>query len=304
LHLSDPQHDAAGSAEANGRPFLCHGRAGALSPVVIAVPHAGRAYPDGLLAQARVPLHTLHRLEDRFADLLTAQLIALGHHVIVARTPRAMIDLNRDPREFDPHLTPDAPDTARARQSLKQRGGLGLVPSQLSGVGALWRKPLPYAALQERIARVHQPYHAALSAALSHCYALYGVALLLDVHSMPPLSADSGLPQRAPARIVIGDRFGRSADDRLSDLAVQICANAGVATALNVPYAGHYSLARHGDPARSIHALQIEIDRSLYLAADLMTPASGLAAIQTLLAALVAGLSGSLVNWNRAEAAE
>jgi N-formylglutamate amidohydrolase len=214
-----------------------------------------------------------------------------------------MIDLNRDEREIDPQSIADLPRTVRPQSSAKVRGGLGLVPDRLAYAGALWRHPLPYAELVRRIERVHRPYHAVLACALSETRARHGAALLVDVHSMPPLHAATATDGRPP-RIVIGDRFGRSAAGRLTDIAADIARGHGLAVAVNTPYSGNHILERHGQPAGGIHAIQIEIDRALYLADDLLTPGSGLAAIRRLLADLAQGLAHELSGPGMQQAAE
>lgn len=273
--------------------FDCYGRAGALSPLVFAVPHAGRDYGEALLARARVTPGTLTRLEDRLADLLVHDLIARGQCVMVAKRPRAMIDLNRDEREIDPQSISDLPRAVRPHSSAKVRGGLGLIPDRLAYAGALWRHPLPYGELVRRIEEVHRPYHHALAQALDETRARHGAALLVDIHSMPPIhpGASAG---GVPPRIVIGDRFGRSAAGRLTDLAAGIARGHGLEVAINTPYSGNHILERHGAPERGVHAIQIEVDRSLYLASDLMTPGNGLPAVRRLLTDLARALAQEL----------
>ena len=279
-----------------------YGVAGACGPVVFAVPHAGRAYPQALIDRARVPRKVLQGLEDRYADLLVERLIEQGHHVLVARQPRALIDLNRDEREVDLRGIQGAPWSFRGQSSAKLRGGLGLIPERLSSVGNLWREPLPYATLCQHIEQIHRPYHAALTSALDVTRRRYGVALLVDIHSMPPLrSMASDMPV---PRVVIGDRFGRSAMDQLTDLCADVIRRHQIAVAINAPYAGNHILERHGRPHADVHAIQIEFDRSLYLDDSLAEPGEGLAAIQTLLVTLAQQLIRELVDSARPLAAE
>jgi len=282
-------------------PSLCHdafdryGQPGARAPLVFAVPHAGRDYGEALLARARVAPAILAKLEDRLADLLTHELIARGHCVFIARRPRAMVDLNRDEREVDPQSIAGLPRAVRLQSSAKVRGGLGLIPDRLAYAGALWRHPLPYGELVRRIEAIHRPYHAALAEALDQTRARHGSALLVDIHSMPPLQS-GGRHGAAPPRLVIGDRFGRSAASRLTDLAADIARGHGLDVAVNAPYSGNHILERHGAPDRGVHAVQLEIDRSLYLAADLTAPGSGLPVIRRLLGAMAQALSQELAS--------
>jgi N-formylglutamate amidohydrolase len=182
----------------------------------------------------------------------------------------------------------------RPHSSAKVRGGLGLVPERLAYAGSLWRHPLPYAELCRRVEQIHRPYHAAIAQALALTRARHGAALLIDVHSMPPLRTLVGGGEQAVPRIVVGDRFGRSATDRLTDLTAEVARRHGHEVAINTPYSGNHILERHGRPEQGIHAIQIEIDRSLYLDRDLMTPGEGLPDVRRLLADLAFALAQEL----------
>lgn len=245
------------------------------TPLVVSVPHAGRLYPDSLLAQSAVPIGVLEDLEDRHADLLITHAIARGAVAIVARGARAWIDLNRAEDDLDPALRDPPgsgpPATARARS------GLGLLPSRL-GRRDLWREAPAPADVAARIRTVHRPYHAAIAHALDDAAGQHGHAVLLDCHSMPPL------PGLRPARIVIGDRHGRSAAHGLAARLAAAAREAGFAAAVNAPYAGAHAIERHGRPGQGVHALQIEVDRSLYLQRDMRTPSAGADAIRALIA--------------------
>lgn len=256
-------------------PFDRHGPATPDSPVVLSVPHAGRDYPPTLRAALRVPLATAAALEDRYIDAVV--LAARGEEtVFVQRRARAWIDLNRGEHERDPRIDDGASPQALPMGSEKTRSGLGLVPRRATRAGDLWRRRFAAHEIEARIAADHRPYHDALGAALAAARARFGVAILLDVHSMPPLGPDE-------ARLVVGDRFGRSASPRY----VARIEDAQVPTAVNSPYAGGHILDRHGDPASGVHAIQLEFDRALYLDAALDRPGAGLAATAALLRRLI-----------------
>lgn len=285
-----------------GEAFDRHGPVEPWSPVVISVPHAGRDYPSAVLDRSRAPLSVVQRLEDRFADLLVQPLIARGHSVIVARVPRAVIDLNRQEREIDPLVVRSLPHNYPVIASAKVQGGLGLFPRRLQGVGELWRRPIEWGEAAWRIEHLHRPYHAALSAMMQRARAAFGHAILLDVHSMPTLPESPGAS--AQPRVVLGDRFGQSASGRLMALADGLFSGAGYATAQNHPYPGNYLIERHGRPIEGFHALQLEIDRGLYLDAKLEQPGNGLAAVQQILASLVKALDSGLFDSSHVQAAE
>lgn len=238
-----------------------------LSPVIVSVPHAGRDYPLPLRASAAVPVASMIALEDRHADTL-ALTARVDETLFVQRLARAWIDLNRAESERDPRIDDGADPQAAPAPSAKLRSGLGLVPRRIGRHGELWRRPFAGEAIAARIAADHRPYHQALATALAAARARFGVAVLIDVHSMPPL---------ANAALVFGDRYGRAAATRIVHRLEAEAEAAGLRYALNAPYAGGHILDRHGAPARGVHAVQIEWSRALYLDAALDQPGAGLA---------------------------
>lgn len=290
------------NAEDPPRPgFIRHGPAVPTSPVVLAVPHAGRDYPAALRASALLPVERLEQLEDRLADRLITDAVAAGATAFVATRPRCWIDLNRDEREIDPAMVEPSPRSEQLLASAKVRGGLGLIPRRVAGGGEILRGRLHLADVRARIIADHRPWHAEIAAALTAACARFGIALLLDCHSMPPINR-RGMEE--PPRIVLGDRYGRSADTQLVARLSAISEGEGYRTARNNPYAGGYALDRHGQPQRGIHAIQIEIDRSLYLAPDLRSPGPGLPAVTGLVAKMTAAMADELADLSRPEAAE
>ncbi len=259
-------------------PFDRHGPELPASPVILSVPHAGRDYPLALRAALRVPLTSLLPLEDRHADTLA--LAARGIETLfVATRPRAWIDLNRAEHERDPRIDEGAEPVPEAAQSLKLRSGLGLIPRRASGA-ELWRRRFAAEEVRARIEQDHRPYHAAVAAALAAARARFGVAVLIDVHSMPPLAPGA-------ARLVIGDRFGRSSAARFVARIEGTAHAARVRSAINTPYAGGHVLERHADPARNIHAIQLEFDRNLYLDRRRDLPGPGLDGTAAMLRAII-----------------
>lgn len=263
------------------------------SPVVLSVPHAGRDYPLPLHDALRVPLTALTVLEDRFVDQL-ALAARRDETAIVQRVARAWIDLNRAEHDRDPRLDDGAP---AGHLSAKVRSGLGLVPRRTTASGELWRRRLEGDEVVARIATVHRPYHEALAAALTAAKARFGVAVLLDIHSMPPIAGSR-------TRIVIGDRFGRSASHRFVRRMEAAIAARQHEYSLNVPYAGGYILERHGNPRQHIHAIQLEIDRSLYLDGRLDRPGTGFGHIAALVRNIIDGLEEEALDQSTALAAE
>lgn len=262
------------------------------SPVLLAVPHAGRRYPQEVVARARVPMDRLRALEDRHAERLVDHAVAAGASAIVAHVARAAIDLNRDPREIDPAMIDGEIDTAGLLVSGKVRAGLGLFPRRLPSCGELWRARMTADDAARMIAEVHEPYHRAIAERIEATRRLFGTAVLIDCHSMPPLPVRQA---GGPVRIVIGDRFGAGAAAAAVDLVMAVIDGVGLRAARNHPYAGGYTIDRHGRPRRQVHAIQIEYDRSLYLDAALNAPTGQVEGCGRLLAAIVAALGASFI---------
>jgi N-formylglutamate amidohydrolase len=290
-----------GAIPGDGGPaFVMQRPVGAPVPVVIAVPHAGRLYPASLLAAMRQPAQAAARLEDRLIDLV-ARAVArqTGTALIVAQAPRAMIDLNRAPDDLDQAMIvpdpglPGFASTPRTGQAGRRaQNGLGLVPRRLAGLGEIWRQRTPAAEVQARIVGVHAPYHQALRDMLADVASQWGAALLIDLHSMPPLPRRDG--EDAPPTYVLGDRFGAACASGLASAAFAHLAACGMGAAHNRPYAGGYGLEHHARRERGIHAVQVEVDRSAYLDGALAEPGAGLADVVEAISGLVRVLSGEV----------
>lgn len=266
------------SAGNSGAFYLLGDPAAPASPVVLSVPHAGRDYPLALRVNLRGPASGL---EDRHVDAVA--LAARGHEVtLVERHARAWIDLNRAEDERDPRVDEGA---GAGPHSARVANGLGLVPRR-GPAGDLWRRPWSGAEVAARIVADHRPYHLALAAALAAARARWGVAVLVDLHSMPSLTGAA-----KGTRVVLGDRFGRSAGARFMSRAEAVCRAARWPAALNAPYAGGHVLERHGRPAAGIHAIQVELDRALYLDRALDRLGPGLAGAAALVRDLLAALA-------------
>ncbi|AWW75068.1 N-formylglutamate amidohydrolase [Erythrobacter sp. KY5] len=265
-------------------------------PVLIAVPHAGRVYPGDVLATMRDAGLSQLRLEDRYVDAVGVEVAkATGTGLLVAQAPRAMLDLNRSADDIDWEMIVGAPEEMRSSSRSHRRGrampnsrarsGLGLVPRRLPGFGEIWRERLPARELARRIDRIHRPYHEFLGKELERIRDAWGAALLIDLHSMPPLRRPSG-EERAP-QIVLGDRFGASCHHTLAARALSYLDRHGCAAAHNRPYSGGYVLDRHAAPARGIHGIQIELCRSTYLDATMSQTTAAVKPLANMIAGLV-----------------
>jgi N-formylglutamate amidohydrolase len=263
-------------------------------PVLLSVPHSGRDYPDWLLAMSSAGKSSLSTLEDPHVDRLIWRAVQRGCAAVVARTPRAAVDCNRAEDEVDPSVVDGA---GRGRVTARARGGLGIVPGRTQQHGYLWRRPINRQQLEERIAQAHRPYHDAIEQQLAVLLDRFGCALLLDCHSMPPPPA--GVPP-----VVFGNCRGRTADSWLSSEAMAITRRFGLDAGLNDPFAGGHVIERHARPARGVQALQVELDRRVYLEPTLRNPGTGFDRASLLIEALAAELGSSLLGRQFATAAE
>ena len=269
-------------------------------PVLVAAPHGGRTYPESVEGALRNPGIAKLRLEDRLVDeLATAVARESGAGLLVAHAPRAMLDLNRAPDDMDWSMVAGGRPEAHVHSvtNRRARSGLGLVPRRVSGVGEIWRDQLPRAEVSARVAGIHDPYHRALSRALGEIRRAWGVAILLDLHSMPPLRARH--PGERPTEFVVGDRFGASCDDALASRALHFFGQGDRGVAHNRPYAGGYVLDRHGKPTLGIHALQLEVCRTLYLDSRFEETSARMPAVARLLADLARALADEVLQSRR-----
>jgi len=262
-------------------------------PVLLSVPHAGRDYPDWLIALSKGGAQALHALEDPLVDELVEGAINKGVGAVVAQTPRAAIDCNRAEDEIDPTVVRSGPIPSL---SPRARGGLGIVPGRTAAHGSLWRQPIPRYELEERLTQAHRPYHRAISEHLDELLDRFGCALLIDCHSMP--APDSG------PSVIIGDRYGQSAGPWVTSEAVKIVTSMGFRAGVNQPFAGGHVVQRHGSPARGVHALQIEIDRRCYLQSNSVRRSSGFPKVARLFDTLAMRLGQYLLDRRFSEAAE
>lgn len=268
--------------------------AGAPPPtaLVFASPHSGGVYPTDMVEAARLPVETLRASEDAFVDRIIAGAPALGASVILARLARAYVDLNREPWELDPSMfDEDLPDYAQGRTA-RVAAGLGAIP-RVAGEGRpIYARKLTFAEARDRIELAHRPYHDALDRQLAAARAAHGAAILIDWHSMPAAAARGVRGRGGSCDIVLGDRFGAACSPKLTGLVERELEALGYRVARNAPYAGGYTTEHYGRPIKRTHALQIEINRALYMDEDTREPTEGLAKLtadaETLTRALAA----------------
>ena len=234
-----------------------------LAPFVFCSPHSGRIYPRHFVAQSQLDPLTLRRSEDCYVDELFQAVPALGAPLISAQFPRAFLDVNREPYELDPALIREPlPEYANAH-SVRVTGGLGTIARIVADGEEIYREPLSLSAALARIEALYVPFHAALTHLLDETRSDFGYALLIDCHSMPSAAMTRGITTRPD--FVIGDRFGGSCDGRISQFIRDELAVMGYDVQMNRPYAGGHITEHYGRPNCGWHAVQIEINRGLYL---------------------------------------
>jgi N-formylglutamate amidohydrolase len=262
------------------------------TPLVFASPHSGRHYPDDMMSAAALDAHAIRRSEDALVDDLVAGAPAHGVTVIRAKFARAYIDLNREPFELDPSMFADElPEFARARTA-RVAAGLGAIARIVSEGKEIYHRKLTFAEARGRIDTAHRPYHQALDGLLAEAKAAHGFAILVDWHSMPAAAARVGGRER-PCDIVLGDRFGAACAGVLPALVERKLEQLGYRIARNTPYAGGYTTEHYGRPQRRSHALQIEINRALYLDEATLAPTSGFDRLKSHIEQLTRSLAGA-----------
>ena len=226
-------------------------------PFVFASPHSGRLYPANFIEMSRLSATALRRSEDAFVEELFCGAVALGAPMLAARFPRAFLDANRAPAEIDSTMFEGALAVAVDSPSPRVNAGLGVIPRIVRDGAEIYRGKLKPADAEERLDRLYRPYHAALAQLIEETRAQFGVAVVIDCHSMPSAAA---IPD-----IVFGDRYGMAAAPSVTRLAELAFEEQGFSHARNAPYAGGYTTHLHGRRDRDVHALQVEINRALYL---------------------------------------
>lgn len=257
--------------------------------VIFASPHSGRDYGADFLASSVLDAQRVRSSEDAFVDQLFAAAPDLGAPLLAANAPRAYVDLNRGVDELDPALIRGV---TRTGHNPRISSGLGVVPRVVSNGQAIYRGKMAYQTAQQRLADVWHPYHAMLQSLLDESRAQFGAAVLIDCHSMPH-EAVQGLARggkKAP-QIVLGDRYGASADSALMAGVEAAFVAAGLRVARNAPFAGAYITQHYGRPSRGQHVIQIEIDRALYMDEASIIPHAGFDAFRAQITQVVADIA-------------
>ena len=239
--------------------------------VIFASPHSGDIYPEGLVKQSQVSAHQLRRNEDIYIDKLFHSAVLAGAPLIRALFPRAMVDVNRAENELPPEYIDLVPESNRQQTTPRAAAGLGVVPTFLSESLPIYRRSPTIEDVKNRLSVLYHPYHAALKSLLDTSIDKFGRALLVDCHSMPGFAP---MGSRRPD-IILGDRFGTSCHPDTLALFKNLFTQAGYNVGINYPYAGGYTTSHYGNPEDEIEAIQIEVNRDLYVNPITLAPKSG-----------------------------
>ena len=259
------------------------------APLVFNSAHSGRDYPERFLRMTRLDHLSIRQSEDAWVDELFGRAPHLGAPLLRAHFPRAYLDVNREPWELDPAMFAEPLSERCNTTSPRVAAGLGTLARVVAENKPIYSERLTLADARMRIEGIYQPYHATLQKLLSEAIATFGVAVLIDCHSMPRLARSGDRP--APD-IVLGDRYGTTCAPALIELAETVFAAAGLRVARNRPYAGGFATRSYGRPQHGVHALQIEISRHLYMNEVTLERNEGFEAIRLLVGRLVVALIG------------
>lgn len=259
----------------------------AVAPLVFNSPHSGRVYPERFLQMTRLDHLSIRQSEDAFVDDLFVRAPHLGAPLLRAHFPRAYLDVNREPYELDPNMFVETLPERYNTTSPRVAAGLGTIARIVAENKPIYRERLTFADAQMRIEGIYKPYHETLQRLLSTTINTFGVAVLIDCHSMPHLNRSG---DKVPPDIVLGDRYGTSCAPEIISIAENLLSAAGLKVTRNRPYAGGHTARAYGKPQHGVHALQIEISRHLYMNEVTLTPHHGFDTMQAIITRLITTL--------------
>lgn len=277
------EQPTGGGARAYALPYTVRQAKAPDAAVIFASPHSGTTYPDDMRSALSVPLMDLRRTEDAFVDELFADAPEFGATLISAHYGRTVADLNRDPRELDPAMFSDGVPRVCGVPTARVEAGLGCLPNVGAKGEIIYNRLLTRHEGEARLSQIHDRWHSHLSEMMGNLKQAHGAAVLIDCHSMP--SVQPG--RRRLADIVLGDRFGSSCDHRLTGRIERAFRGFGLTVARNAPYAGGYTTRTYGRPKRGRHAVQIEINRALYMDEQQILRSERFSEMRTIIAGVI-----------------
>lgn len=258
------------------------------TPFVFSAPHSGDVYTRDLLASSQLDRQTIRRSEDTFVDRVFERVVELGAPLLRANFPRAYVDLNRAPNELDPEMFSGPLDMPVALESPRVAGGLGVIARVVGDRQEIYGSRLPPAEAIRRLDRLYHPYHQALTGLIAETVDRFGTCVLVDCHSMPSGAVKAHQPE-ARCDVILGDRFGTSCASALADSFARHMRRQGLTPGLNRPYAGGYITEHYGRPP-IVHAVQIELNRALYMEEASYTLTASFAHLQERVTAVAAAV--------------
>jgi N-formylglutamate amidohydrolase len=233
------------------------------APVIFNSPHSGSVYPEDFLNASRIDLPTLRRSEDSFMDELISALSGQGFPVVRVNFPRSYVDVNREPYELDPRMFAGRLPSFANTRSMRVAGGLGTIPRVVGDGQEIYRERLSVDDALTRIETLYKPYHRALRRLINRVHQTFGTVVVVDCHSMPSIGVSRDEPRRPD--IVIGDRYGTSCAPLLPERVEETMSRLGYSIGRNKPYAGGFITEHYGNPASGLHAIQLELNRAVYM---------------------------------------
>lgn len=232
-------------------------------PVLFNSPHSGSIYPRAFLTTSRLDIATLRRSEDSFVDELIGGVVACGFPMMRAHFPRCFVDVNREPYELDPRMFDGRLPSFANTRSMRVAGGLGTVARVVGDAQEIYDQRIPVDDALRRIESLYKPFHRALRRLFTRLHRDFGAAVLIDCHSMP--SSAGHKDERPRPEFVLGDRYGTSCVGAVSETVEQTLRGLGYSVSRNKPYAGGFITEHYGNPSAGLHAIQLEINRALYM---------------------------------------
>jgi N-formylglutamate amidohydrolase len=232
-------------------------------PILFNSPHSGSIYPRAFLTASRLDTSALRRSEDSFVDELVLGVVGRGYPLMRAHFPRCYIDVNREPYELDPRMFEGRLPSFANTRSMRVAGGLGTVARVVGDAQEIYGQRIPVDDAIRRIEGLYKPYHRALRRLFTRVHRDFGAAVLIDCHSMP--STAGSKDERPRADVVLGDRYGTSCVTAVAEMIEATLRSRGYSVSRNKPYAGGFITEHYGNPAAGLHAIQLEINRALYM---------------------------------------
>ncbi len=264
------------------------------TPFVINSPHSGRVYPPSFLEQSRLGNLSVRKSEDFLVDMLVSGGVVQGMPMLRANFPRAFLDVNREPYELDPNMFEGKlPDYINSR-SIRVSSGLGTIAKIVAEGEQIYAGKIAAEDGLSRIENIYRPYHASLRRLLTKTHVKFGCSVLIDCHSMPSSAGQVSYHTRPD--FVLGDRFGSSCSASITHTAKNLLQQMGYNVEVNKPYAGGFITEHYGRPHNGLHALQIEINRGLYMDEIRMLPNSSFDEFANDITVFFKQLSG--LNWD------